>query len=79
MSSQLGSGGKPTQESHLTSMQDAFIQSANTLTHLYKQSCQSVNLAHQQGREEAFAEVMQWFMTQGDNGSFRHVSVTEFQ
>ena len=60
-------------------MQEAFIQSANTLTSLYNQSCQSVNVAHQQGREEAFTEVLQWFMTQGDNGSYRHVSVNEFQ
>lgn len=67
------------QESHLSSLQDSFIQSANTLTSFYKQAAQSVNLSYQQGREDALEEVMLWFMTQGDNGSFRHVSVSQFQ
>lgn len=35
-----------TSEAHLSSLKDSFINSANTLTAFYKQSCNAFNLAY---------------------------------
>jgi hypothetical protein len=67
-----------TSEAHLSSLKDSFINSANTLTAFYKQSCNAFDLAYHQGKQDAYEEVFVWFMSQGQNGSFKHVSVNQF-
>jgi hypothetical protein len=39
-----------TSEAHLSALKDSFINSANTLTAFYKQSCNAFNLAYYQGK-----------------------------
>ena len=70
--------GNTTSEVHLNTLKDSFINSANTLTAFYKQSCNAFNLAYQQGKQDAFEEMYYWFLTQGQNGTFKHVSVAQF-
>ncbi|CDW82733.1 UNKNOWN [Stylonychia lemnae] len=67
-------------EAHLSSLKACFKQAANSLTSLYKQSTFSYNIAYQQGRQDAFEEVFQWFMAQNtnDQGEFKNVSKAEF-
>jgi hypothetical protein len=48
---------------HLNSLKDSFINSANTLSAFYKQSCNAFNLAYQQGKQDAYEEVFLWFMS----------------
>jgi hypothetical protein len=70
--------GGTTSETHLSHLKESFVNSANTLTAFYKQSCNSFDLAYSQGKQDAYEEVFIWFMSQGDNGSFKHVSVNQF-
>lgn len=58
-------------------LKNKFKEAANSLTQLYKQSSYSYNVAYQQGRQDAFEEVFQWFMTT-NNGDFKNVSVNQF-
>ena len=67
--------GNATSEVHLNTLKDSFINSANTLTAFYKQSCSAFDLAYQQGKQDAYEEIFHWFISQGDNGQFKHVSV----
>ena len=45
--------------------------------HLYKESLKKVDEAYIQGREDAFEEVLKWFLS-FNNGDFKHVSSYEF-
>lgn len=71
-------------DAHLNSLKVCFKQAANSLTQLYKQSTFSYNIAYQQGREDAFGEVLQWFMdkTTSSNSygadNFKNVPKNEF-
>ena len=62
---------------HLNSLKICFKQAANSLTQLYKQSTYSYNIAYQQGRQDAFEEVFQWFAAQSSS-DFKNVSKNEF-
>jgi len=70
--------GGQTSETHISQLKDSFIQSANTLTAFYKQSCNAFNLAYQQGKQDAFEEVFLWFISQGQDSSFKHVQASQF-
>ena len=50
------------------------------MTQLYKQSTFSYNVAYQQGRQDAYEDVIQWFLgTQcSDSDQFKNVSKSEF-
>lgn len=63
---------------HLNSLKICFKQAANSLTQLYKQSTYSYNIAYQQGRQDAFEEVFQWFMGQTSGNEFKNVSKNDF-
>eukprot|EP00347_Sterkiella_histriomuscorum_P001865 403370382 len=68
-------------DAHLNSLKACFKQAANSITSLYKQSTFSYNIAYQQGRQDAFEEVYQWFMNQSleqDSGDFKNVSKQSF-
>jgi hypothetical protein len=52
-----------TSETHLSHLKESFVNSANTLTAFYKQSCNSFDLAYSQGKQDAFEEVFIWFMS----------------
>lgn len=56
------SGSSSGSEAHLSSLRACFTQAANSITSLYKQSTFSYNVAYQQGKQDAFEEVFQWFM-----------------
>jgi hypothetical protein len=49
------------------------VQTANTFTAFYKQSQQAFNLAYQQGKQDAFEEVFVWFLSQGQENSFKYI------
>ena len=65
--------GSQTSEQHVSELKDAFIQSANTLTAFYKQSCHAFDVAYQQGQQDAYEEVFAWFVGEGSEGGFKHV------
>jgi hypothetical protein len=47
---------------------------------LYKESLRKCEDSYNQGREDAYEEVLKWFMAyaNGSGGNFKHVSVNEF-
>lgn len=49
-------------ELHLVALKDSFKQAANSLTQLYKQSSTSYNVAYQQGRLDAYEDIMAWLL-----------------
>ena len=63
-----------------------FQDAAAQLTHLYQESLRVYQDGYNQGKEDAFEEVLKWFLTYqqinnntgGQTGSFKHVSVNEF-
>ena len=51
-----------TAELHLVALKDSFKQAANSLTQMYKQSSQTYNVAYQQGRLDAYEDVLAFLM-----------------
>jgi len=47
---------------------------------LYKEGIKSCEESYNQGKEDAYEEVLKWFLTycNGSGGNFKHVSVNEF-
>jgi hypothetical protein len=47
---------------------------------LYKESLRKCEDSYNQGREDAYEEVLKWFLAyaNGSGGNFKHVSVNEF-
>ena len=47
---------------------------------LYKESLRKCDDSYNQGKEDAYEEVLKWFLTyaNGSGGNFKHVSVNEF-
>ena len=68
-----------TSDQHMGQLKDCFIQAANTLTSFYKQSCNSFNLAYQQGKQDAYEEIFLWFLEQQSTSEFKNVSSTQFR
>ena len=66
---------------HLEALKDSFKHAANSLTQLYKQSSESYNVAYQQGRLDAYVDVLAWLIAdQSTHGTEnRHVSVQRFR
>ncbi len=63
---------------HLQNLKDGFIQTANALTAFYQRSCNTFNVAYEQGQQDAFEEVYLWFLAQGENNDFKNVSFNKF-
>ena len=65
---------------HLSALKDSFKQAANSLTQLYKQSSHSYNVAYQQGKLDAYEDVLAWLLTadSGDSG-YKNVPVNKFK
>ena len=57
-----------------------FQEAASQLMSLYKESLRKCDDSYNQGREDAYEEVLKWFLTyaNGSGGNFKHVSVNEF-
>ena len=67
-------------ELHLVALKDSFKQAANSLTQLYKQSSSSYNVAYQQGRLDAYEDVLAWLFADQQTGTgLKHVSCQRFQ
>jgi hypothetical protein len=47
---------------------------------LYKESIRRSEESYNQGKEDAYEEVLKWFLSysSGSGGNFKHVSVNEF-
>jgi len=45
-------------------MRDSFKLAANSLTEFYKQSSHSYNVSYQQGKTDAYDEILAWLLTQ---------------
>ena len=46
--------------------------------HLYKEGIKSSEESYYQGKEDAFEEVLKWFLSYNSGSNFKHVSVNEF-
>ena len=57
-----------------------FQEAASQLMSLYKESLRKCDDSYNQGKEDAYEEVLKWFLTyaNGSGGNFKHVSVNEF-
>lgn len=67
---------------HLVALKDSFKAAANSLTQLYKQSSQSYNVAYQQGKLDAYEDVLAWLLSDQQDPAthgFKHVSVNRFK
>jgi hypothetical protein len=45
---------------------------------MYKESLKRCEESYYQGKEDAFEEVLKWFLGFNQNGDFKHVSSYEF-
>jgi hypothetical protein len=54
-----------------------FQDAAANLMHLYKESIKRSEESYYQGKEDAYEEVLKWFLGY-NNGNFKHVSANEF-
>lgn len=54
-----------------------FQDAAANLMHLYKESIKKCEDSYYQGKEDAYEEVLKWFMS-FNNGNFKNVSASEF-
>jgi hypothetical protein len=57
-----------------------FQDAAAQLMTLYKESIRRSEESYSQGKEDAYEEVLKWFLSysSGSGGNFKHVSVNEF-
>ena len=64
---------------HLSALKDSFKQAANSLTQLYKQSSHSYNVAYQQGKLDAYEDVLAWLLTDNAENGYKNVPVNKFK
>ena len=64
-------------DSHMSGLKTSFKQAANSLTQLYKQCTYSYNVAYNQGKNDAYQEILEWFLNEHDS-KYRHVSSNQF-
>ena len=57
-----------------------FQDASSQLMSLYKESLRKCNDSYNQGKEDAYEEILKWFMTSASSSgsNFKHVSVNEF-
>ena len=54
-----------------------FQNATTSLMQLYKESLKVKEESYQQGREDAYEEILKWFLSQG-NSEFKYVSPNDF-